>query len=146
MIMPQVVGSWAGAVLVSVFGMLAVQNLHAQETVSGERLDPSTYGPSFVETMEAALERDRLAPPIPGCKERQGQPGVWAVPMPQATTKPHSGQHNVVNKWGDTHMGIGFPRPVDVKGGLVQRSGRLRSLGPQHRGDWLSGRQGSCAH
>jgi hypothetical protein len=96
--------------------LLGVRNVRAQEAVKGERLDPGTYGPSYVESMSAVLQRDRLAPPMPEHRQSHGQPGEWAVPSPQATTNPHSGKHNVVNKWGDTRMGIGFPSSVDVEG------------------------------
>jgi hypothetical protein len=89
----------------------------AQETITGERLDPATYGPSYVESMEAAMERDRLAPPPANDKDRKpGEQGVWMVPNRGATTAPHSGAHHAVNKWGDTRMGIGFPARVDVVG------------------------------
>jgi hypothetical protein len=89
----------------------------AQDTIQGERLDPATYGPSYIESMEAAIERDRLAPPPPNDKQRQpGAHGVWMIPSRGATTAAHSGQHEAVNKWGDTRMGIGFPQPVDVQG------------------------------
>jgi hypothetical protein len=114
--MPRFISTWMGVIVLAAFAMFGVANLAGQETVPGERVNPSTYGRSYVESMEAVLERDRLAPPMPEQKERRGQPGVWAVPTPQATTKPHSGMHNVVNKWGDTHMGIGFPAPVNVEG------------------------------
>jgi hypothetical protein len=94
----------------------ALPAVAGQVTIPGERLDPSAYGPSWIESMEAAIERNRTAVPPPNEKDRNGRPGVWVIPSRNATTFPHSGDHNAVNKWGDTRMGIGFPGPVDVQG------------------------------
>jgi len=107
---------FAVTLVLSVYGLWGGATLRAEETIEGERLDPSLYGPSVIESMEAALDRDRLAPPPENSKERQGRNGVWMVPSRGATTFPHSGEHNAVNKWGDTRMGIGFGRLVDVHG------------------------------
>ena len=100
------------------FAWLAPARLLAQEeTTPGELLDPAGYGPGVIESLDAAIERDRHAPPPKNDKARQpGEHGVWMVPSRGATTFPHSGLHNAVNKWGDTHMGIGFPAAVDVQG------------------------------
>jgi len=106
--------------------------LHGQDTIPGEQLDPATYGPSFIESMEDAIVRDRLAPLPVNDKQRQPvEHGVWIVPSRGATTFPHSNQHNAVNKWGDTRMGIGFPRPVDVQGAYF--------AGQAGKGAWTSG-------
>jgi hypothetical protein len=103
--------------VLSAFAIHGPAVLQAQETVQGEPLDPATYGPALIERMEDAINRDRLAPVPANDQERQpGEHGVWMVPSRGATRFPHSGQHNVVNKWGDTRMGIGFPRAVDVQG------------------------------
>ena len=106
------------AVWITTIGLLGAATLRAQDTVSGERLDPATYGPGVVESLQAAIDRDAafVGPPAPDSRERNGQHGQWAVPSRGATTLPHSGSHNVVNTWGDTRMGIGFPTRVDVQG------------------------------
>ncbi len=85
---------------------------------SGETLDPAYYGPAIVEGMDAVLARDRARRPGADAnpKARNGQQGIWVVPSSRATYYPHSGRHNVVNKWGDTRMGIAFPDAVDVQG------------------------------
>ncbi|MBU0638128.1 MAG: hypothetical protein KKB50_04625 [Planctomycetes bacterium] len=86
------------------------------QTIPGEKLDPATYGPSYVESMQAAIERDRLAPAPVENKERGQRQGIWAVPSRRATSFRHSGEHYATNKWGDTRLGIGFPQLVDVQG------------------------------
>jgi hypothetical protein len=99
------------------FALQTPAMLRAQDTISGERLAPTNYGPSYIESMADAIARDRLAPLPENDKDRKpGEQGVWMVPSLGATTFPHSGPHNAVNKWGDTRLGIGFPRPVDVQG------------------------------
>ena len=94
-----------------------------QVTIPGEQLDPTSYGSSWIESMEAAIERNRTAVPPPNEKDRNGRQGVWAVPSRNATTFPYSGEHNAVNKWGDTRMGIGFAGPVDVHGAYFAGQG-----------------------
>ncbi len=114
------------------FAWLGPATLRAQDTISGERLDPATYGPSYIESMDDVIARDRLAPVPENDKDRKaGEQGVWLVPSLGATTLPHSGPHNVVNKWGDTRMGIAFPQPVDVQGAYF--------AGQAARGAWTTG-------
>ena len=108
--------AFVAPLVISVCGFWTVSALRAGETIEGERLDRASYGPSIVESMEAAIERDRAAIPPMNNKVRRGRHGVWMVPSRRATTFPQSGDHNVVNKWGDTRMGIGFPELVDVHG------------------------------
>ncbi|MEE8385872.1 MAG: hypothetical protein V3S01_08145 [Dehalococcoidia bacterium] len=86
--------------------------------VLGEKLDPADYGAAVVEGMDAVLARERARPPGADAhpKARNGRQGIWVIPSSRATYYPHSGKHNVVNKWGDTRMGIAFPAVVDVRG------------------------------
>jgi hypothetical protein len=102
--------------VVSVHGFSSSATLRAGEPVQGELLPPSSYGPSYIETMQDALERDRIAPPPENSKERGNRGGDWVVPTLGATSWSLSGRHYVVNEWGDTRMGIGFSQPVDVHG------------------------------
>jgi hypothetical protein len=103
-------------------------------TVSrGERVDASACGPGIVESMAEVIARDRAAP-----KPAEGDPraadlryGMWVVPSRRATTFPRSGEHTVVNKWGDTRMGITFPDVVDVHGAYF--------AGQAGEGAWTSG-------
>ncbi len=122
----------AATVALLTFGCWGGATAGAEETIEGELLDASLYGPSYVESMQTAVERDRLGPPPPSTsKERLGRSGVWVVPSRGATTFPHSGTHNVVNKWGDPRMGIGFPSPVDVHGAFF--------AGQADKGVWTTG-------
>ena len=105
--------------------------LAVSDAIEGQRLDPSLCGPSYIESMAAAIERDRTAVPPVNEKDRNGRQGVWVVPSRNATTFPHSGAHNAVNKWGDTRMGIGFPDPVDVHGAYF--------AGQADEGVWAAG-------
>ncbi|UCG34442.1 MAG: hypothetical protein JSU68_07330, partial [Phycisphaerales bacterium] len=95
------------------------------ELTRGETLDPSTHGPGVVESMADALARDRLArqPEPVDPFAREGQRGQWVVPSRRSTYFPHAGDHNVVNKFGDTSMGIGFPAAVDVRGAYFAAQG-----------------------
>jgi len=87
----------------------------------GERLDPALYGPGIVEDMEAVLARERAqAETEPVAETRHGQ---WVVPSRRSTCFPHSGVHNVVNKSGDTRMGIGFGREVHLHGAYLSGQG-----------------------
>ncbi len=99
------------------------------EVTYGERLDPSTYGPGVIETMAMALERDRTNPPLRA--DEPDRRGLWLVPSRRATSFPHSGEHNVVNKWGDPRMGIGFGQRVDVHGAFFS--------GQAGEGAWTTG-------
>ncbi|MGD8453424.1 MAG: hypothetical protein PVJ57_16550 [Phycisphaerae bacterium] len=108
----KITAALAFAIVLAGFGLLA----QAQEAIAGEQLEPSAFGRSYVESMQAAVDRDRLMPIPENNRARNGRHGEWVVPSRGATTFPHSGSHNVINKWGDTHMGIGFPQLVDVQG------------------------------
>lgn len=79
--------------------------------ITGERLPPEAFGPSIIESMDAVIARDAQRAPEPPVKKRDDF-GLWTVPSIRATYFPHSGHHNLVNKNGDTRMGIGFARPV----------------------------------
>jgi hypothetical protein len=130
------------------------------EPIAGDRIGPDAIGPSWIESLDVAVQRDRDAGPWPNRKARNGEQGSWVVPGRRATTFPRSGLHNVVNKWGDTRMGIRFPEPVDVGGAyfagqagtgvwapgvkaigyrgeaIIAETGWLRDIGPEPR--WLA--------
>ncbi|MHC4610864.1 MAG: Ig-like domain-containing protein, partial [Planctomycetota bacterium] len=115
------------------YGVCGAEVAGAGQTIQGERLDPAQYGPSFIESMEAAIERDYLEPLPENPHDRQDGNGIWVVPSLGATTSPHSGKHNAVNKWGDTRMGIGFGRLVDLHGAYF--------AGQAAQGTWTIGIQ-----
>lgn len=79
--------------------------------IKGERLPTEAFGPSIIESMDAVIARDAQRAPEPPEKKRD-EFGLWTVPSIRATYFPRSGHHNLVNKNGDTRMGIGFARPV----------------------------------
>ncbi|MBN2447384.1 MAG: hypothetical protein JXO22_11690, partial [Phycisphaerae bacterium] len=86
------------------------------DVIPGEQLDPATYGPSYVESMEDAVQRDRLAP-LPGDDKSRGDSnGYWTVPTRGSSAAGQAGDQYIINKWGDTRMGISFPSPVDLSG------------------------------
>jgi hypothetical protein len=85
----------------------------------GEQLDPATFGPAVNESLAEMIARAAAEPTVTKTKGRNGAQGRWVIPSRGATTTPHSGEHNLVNEWGDTRMGIGFPRTVDLHGVYV---------------------------
>ena len=124
---------WAGLTVVAILFIPVGAALAEGETIAGERLDTSTYGPGIIESMDQVIARHRAAPPTGPVdpNAREFRYGSWAVPSRRATTFPHSGSHNVVNKWGDTRMGIGFPNVVDVHGAYL--------AGQAGEGAWATG-------
>jgi len=76
--------TWPVAVAVTAFLSVGTGVLHAQDAIPGERLDPSTYGPGVIETMQDAIARDQMgaagwdfpvhAPIIPGWYYTPGGP------------------------------------------------------------------------
>lgn len=110
--------------LLLVMLLLPSTSAQAEENVSsGELLNPAAYGESYVESMEAALERARTTPPPTNDKTHQGQQGAWVIPSRGAISNPCSGTYHAVNKWGDTCMGIGFPDLVNVHGAFFAAHG-----------------------
>lgn len=92
----------------------------------GERLDASAFGRGVIETMDVVLAREAARPagPETNPKGRNGAPGAWIVPSRNAANAtPHSGVRYVMNQWGDTRMGIGFPERVDVDGAWLAGQG-----------------------
>ena len=65
------------------FAVFTAPDLLAQKTIKGEKLEPSFIGPSIVESMQAAIERDQAVPrPLPPePRERNGRQGNWKVPV-----------------------------------------------------------------
>ncbi|MFH1746609.1 MAG: dockerin type I domain-containing protein [Planctomycetota bacterium] len=107
--------------------------LVAEETVRGTQLDPAGYGVSYIESLQDAIDRNLLTRLPEGPPDYQERHGIWVVPSRRATTAPHSGDHHVVNKWGDTRMGIGFPGKVHLHGAYF--------AGQADEGVWTTGIQ-----
>lgn len=116
-------------------GMVSGSEPRPGEVTKGERLDPADYGPMVVESMEEVAAR-AAANPIAASSKYKREYGEWGIPTPRTTSYPSSGIHHVVNKWGDTKMGIGFGRVVDLNGAFfagmhspkIQTSG-IRAFG-----------------
>ncbi|MCE9595393.1 MAG: hypothetical protein K8S98_14495 [Planctomycetes bacterium] len=87
-------------------------------TVSGEKIGADAIAPGVIEDMSVVLERERAhaGEPVVNPKARHGGQGTWVVPAQRFAKFPHSGTRYAFNKWGDTRMGIGFKRVVDVDG------------------------------
>lgn len=88
---------------------------------TGERLNPALYGPGIIESLEdvQAREANRPRAEMKHHNMRGSAKGAWQIPSLRGTYFPKSGKHNVVNKWGDTRMGIRFPEPTDVIGAYI---------------------------
>lgn len=97
------------------------EQLEDPQVMHGERLDPETaYGRGYVESMDTVMERERLNPsPTKNHKLRDGAQGSWAVPSRRSSFHAHSGEHYVMNKWGDTRMRIEFGESVDFDGAWI---------------------------
>ncbi len=87
------------------------------EIIASEKLDPNNYGNGYVEHMDDCIERDKLLQSKLNVDfNKENKHGTWIIPSRGATYYPYSGNHNVINKWGDTKMGISFPTIVDING------------------------------
>jgi hypothetical protein len=49
--------------------------------------------------------------------------GYWRTPLEQKNNYPHSPPRNVINAWGCTEIGIGFPSAVAVEGAYIAAQG-----------------------
>ena len=119
---------------VVLLSVLLASSAVAQQPIGdpGERLGPEAFGPGVVEEWEDAVLRDQAAPPRPPRGLRKpGEQGEWVVPSLRDTFYPNSGKHYVMNKWGDTRLGIGFPELVDVHGAFF--------AGQAAKGAWTTG-------
>jgi len=101
------------------------------EAIPGEPLDAAAISPGVIETMAEIVARQQQFGPATPAEGRQDRQGRWVIPPLGATSNPYSGAHCLVNEWGDTRMGIGFPRTVDVAGAYV--------WGQAARGAWTRG-------
>lgn len=92
--------------------------------VPGQALPAGSVGPVRIEGFDVVRERERASEPAPGIPRlRNGRQGHWYVPSIKERTHPSSGEHCIVNRWGDTSMGIGLGAPVDVVRVQVARHG-----------------------
>jgi hypothetical protein len=101
---------------------------------AGERVPQSDIGPIVIEGLEEVLARQAVAGPDGvNPRARNGDQGEWEVPSMRSTQSAHSGTRHVINRWGDTNLGLGFPEEVDLQGAWLAGQGTL--------GSWTSGVQ-----
>lgn len=101
---------------------------------AGERVPANDIGPIVIEGLEEVLARQAVAGPDGvNPKARNGDQGEWEVPSMRSTQSAHSGTRHVINRWGDTNLGLGFPGQVDLQGAWLAGQGTL--------GSWTSGVQ-----
>ncbi len=103
------------------FLMTAVAVAQSQSTLQtegdaiiGQRIPADDLSTGYIESSSAVVARD--AAKKGSADELEMNRGVWIVPSRRATYHPKSGEHNLVNKYGDTEMGIAFNRNVNVEG------------------------------
>jgi hypothetical protein len=90
----------------------------SEEPAPGEGIPSSAFGPAWIETMAEVLEREaeRTEPHSLPSKTRGDANGHWQIPSRRWSRTPRSGLHYATAKWGDTRMGIGFGREVELRG------------------------------
>ncbi len=91
--------------------------------IQGEQLEAWAISEGFVETLEDIVARDQAAPSVTNSKARGDNQGIWSTPTAGSTYYPASGDRYIVNKWGDTQMGIGFVTETDVHGAYFSGQG-----------------------
>jgi hypothetical protein len=86
-----------------------------------EKLDPETaIGRGWIEDMAEVMRRERENPSSTAPRKVRGDAqGWWAVPSRRSSFHAHSGDHYLINKWGDTRMGVDFPERVDFAGAWI---------------------------
>lgn len=102
-----------------------VMNQTEGETVQGYRLDPQYLAPVIEEGWDAVMERERewLARGERHYHKPRSSNGEWVVPGGRAMQATSSGERYIMNMWGDTRIGIGFPSLTDVRGVNVMGHG-----------------------
>ncbi len=85
------------------------------DIIASEKLDTNDYDEGYIEHMDVCVERDQIFRSKIDV-DSNVKHGIWSIPTGGSTYYPYSGEHNAVNKWGDTKMGISFPSNVDVNG------------------------------
>lgn len=92
--------------------------------ISGQRLGEDAVKEPRIETMEAVLARAaEWVQPAENPRMRNGRQGEWRVPSRKDRSCPASGTKCLINRWGDTSMGIGLGRERDVAQVMIARHG-----------------------
>ena len=101
------------------------------DLMESEQLPAEAITVRGVEGWDAVMERmTERAPDVGIGRMRNGAQGTWQVPSSGAAERPHSGTRLINNRWGDTHMGIGFDGVVDLTGAWVAGMGPEASWSP----------------
>lgn len=111
------------ALLLVTWMLIPAERVLAQRA-PGERLDTAAFGRSVIESMDVVAARERARPDLAGNQRAGGdRSGAWVVPPRSAASGAHSGTRCVINRFGDTCIGIGFGAPVDVAGAWIAGAG-----------------------
>ena len=90
----------------------------------GTQLPASAWGEIRIETMADVLEREKTyVQPKTNRRVRNGRQGEWQTPSLKIKSYPHSGEKCLINRWGDTSMGIGLGSVTDVEDMWVASQG-----------------------
>lgn len=82
----------------------------------GKKLPASAWGEVRIESMADVLEREKTYVQAEGNPRiRNGRQGEWQVPSRKIKSYPHTGQKCLLNRWGDTSMGIGLGETMNVE-------------------------------
>lgn len=113
-----------------IFSVGEIKNsINNANVIFGEKLDSTDYDLGYIESMDVSIARDKLIRDNSGInlKKDNIKHGSWVIPSKGGLCYPYSGQYNVINKWGDTMMGISFPYIVDIKGAWFAGQGEGKS-------------------
>jgi hypothetical protein len=84
--------------------------------LQGKKQSGSIWGEVRIETMADVLEREKTyVQPTNNPRVRNGRQGEWQVPSRKIKSFPHSGDKCLLNRWGDSSMGIGLGEVMDVQ-------------------------------
>jgi hypothetical protein len=100
-----------------------MKSFRSGEVIKPEKLNPDEYGPGYVESIDECIARSQARQYDLDVKGDDEKHGIWVIPSIGAIYYPKSGNYNVINKWGDTMMGISFPTIVDVHGAWFSGQG-----------------------
>ncbi|MEM8712796.1 MAG: hypothetical protein AAGG01_17730, partial [Planctomycetota bacterium] len=90
----------------------------------GVRQEASIWGPVRIETFDEVLEREKsFVQPTINHRTRNGRSGEWQTPSIKIKSYPHSGEKCLMNRWGDSSMGIGLGEEMNVDSVWVSSQG-----------------------
>lgn len=102
--------------------------------VHGQTLGADAVKDARIEHMDAVLERAKTwVQPDGTSRLRNGAQGEWRVPSRKEDSWPASGSKCLMNRWGDTSMGIGLGAAVGVETVKIARHGNTGIEAPAVR-------------